>query len=288
MKSKGNYLSFKFILILVITLLIILIYCNKIISKKSIMYKKVDQISTLTNNGAELNKTQTISLSDNVNMEFVLINPGSFMMGEDEGVGDSDESPKHKVTITQPFYLGKYEVTQEQWMTIMGNNPSTFKGKMNPVDTVSWEDCQIFIQKLSEKTGQKFSLPTEAQWEFACRAGTTTPWSFGENEDIAGDYAWINENSNKTTNPVGSKEPNAWGIYDMYGNIQEWCADWYTNKYQIENSTDPIGPSSGDSRIVRGGGWGENTIDIRSSYRNCNGPDGKNDGIGFRCVMVAK
>ena len=288
MKSKSNYRSFKFAVILVITLLIILIYYNKMVSKRIIVYKNVDEISTLTNKYTELNKIQTIALSDGVEMEFQLINPGSFMMGEDEWIGDSDESPKHKVTITQPFYLGKYEVTQEQWVAIMGNNPSTFKGEKNPVDTVSWDECQIFIQKLSEKTGKKFSLPTEAQWEFACRAGTTTQWNFGENENIAVDYAWINENSNKTTHPVGSKEPNAWGIYDMYGNIQEWCADWYTNKYKIDDYTDPIGPSYGDSRVVRGGGWGESPIDIRSSYRNCNGSDGKSDGIGFRCVMLVE
>src|SRR4051812_25966856 len=152
-------------------------------------------------------------LGEGVTMDFVLIPAGSFIMGSDENTGDGDESPQHKVTLTSPFYLGKFEVTQGQWTAVMGNNPSEFKDAKRPVDNVSWNDCQDFLTKLSAKTGRKFALPTEAQWEYACRAGTTSTWSFGEREGDAVDYGWLEPNSGGASHPVGEKKPNAWGLH---------------------------------------------------------------------------
>jgi formylglycine-generating enzyme required for sulfatase activity len=232
--------------------------------------------------------TATIDLGEGVKMEFVLIHPGSFVMGTSEETDpDGDATPPHRVPLTQPFYLGKYEVTQEQWEKVMGRNPSHFKGAKLPVETVSWNACQEFLAKLQKMTGRKFALPTEAQWEFACRAGTSTPWSFGDSDATLGNYAWNRDNSGQTTHAVGEKQPNAWGLYDMHGNVAEWCADWYAkHTYSRGLATDPSGPPSGDARIVRGGAWGDNPEYLLCTYRNCNGPAGANDGIGLRCEML--
>lgn len=207
-------------------------------------------------------------------------------MGSSTYIGENDEFPAHQVTITEPFYLGKYEVTQAQWEELLGSNPSEFKGNDRPVDSVSWEDAQLLIQKLQEKTGSTFALPTEAQWEYAARAGTSTRWDWGNNEAILGDYAWFEENSSAMTHPVGQKKPNHWGLYDMYGNVQEWCNDWYAHQYQQEAVSDPQGPHSGDSRVVRGGAWGDDATMVRASYRNATGTDARTAGIGLRVAMV--
>ena len=238
--------------------------------------------------GALDHPAATIDLGDGVKMEFVLIHPGSFVMGaREETDPDGDATPPHKVTLTQPFYLGKYEVTQEQWEKVMGSNPSHFKGANLPVETVSWNACQEFLAKLQKKTGRKFALPTEAQWEYACRAGTSTPWSSGDSAARLGNYAWNRDNSGRTTHAVGEKKPNAWGLFDMHGNVAEWCADWYAkHAYSRGDATDPAGPTSGDARILRGGAWGDNPEYLRCTYRNCNGPDGADGGIGLRCVML--
>ncbi len=235
-------------------------------------------------------QTATIDLGGGVTMEFILIQPGSYDMGTNEDADpDGDASPSRKVTLTQPFYLGKFEVTQEQWEKIMGGNPSHFKGAKRPVESVSWNACQEFLAKLQERTGRKFALPTEAQWEFACRAGTTTRWSFGDLDSRIGDYAWFGDDSGRTTHAVGKKQPNAWGLYDMHGNVAEWCADWYAKySHARSDATDPSGPSAGGSRILRGGAWGDDSGYLRSTYRNCNGPDGANDGIGLRCAMLVE
>lgn len=284
MKNMSKLL--KIILIVVIILCIFLTGCTSV-QKENLSNVENNKLSTASEvDKSEVNKTEIIDLGDNVKMEFILISSGSFTMGSGESVGDSDEMPVHKVTISRSFYLGKYEVTQEQWAEIMGNNPSEFKGNKNPVENVSWNDCQIFLKKLSEKVGKELELPTEAQWEYSSRAGTTTKWSFGDNEESAGDYGWIDINSDKETHPIGSKKPNQWGIYDMYGNVQEWCADWYANPYSKGDSKDPTGPELGQAKVIRGGGWGAIPDDVRSSCRNCNGVDGKNNGIGLRCVML--
>ena len=231
--------------------------------------------------------TATVALGGGLKMEFVLIQPGSFIMGSDENTGDGDESPQRKVAITRPFYLGKFEVTQAQWITVMGDNPSEFKGASRPVDTVSWNDCQRFLAKLGARTGRKFALPTEAQWEFGCRAGTTTTWSFGDSDGVAGDYAWLGGNSGGTTHPVGGKKPNAWGLHDMHGNVWEWCADFYAkHAYAGGDAADPFGPPPTEGHVLRGGAWGEHPNNARSAGRNTMGPDDRHNGTGLRCVLL--
>ena len=212
-----------------------------------------------------------VDLGGNVKMEFVLIRPGTFTMG------DAEFEP-HKVTLTQPFYLGKYEVTQEQWEKVMGSNPSKFKGAKNPVETVSWDDCQSFLAKLKEKApGHQFALPTEAQWEYACRAGSAT------DPDNLAEFGW--SGSAGPTHPVGEKKPNPWGLYDMHGNICEWCADWY-GPYPSAAQTDPTGPASGRTRVLRGGYWGDYLNRARSAARLGSKPDNRDDYMGLRCVVV--
>ncbi|MGF7036212.1 formylglycine-generating enzyme required for sulfatase activity [Paenibacillus mucilaginosus] len=230
-------------------------------------------------------QTESMDIGHGVTMEFVLIHPGSFTMGSSLHTGVGDEAPEHRVTITKPFYMGIYEVTQEQWQELMGNNPSTFKGDQAPVDSVSWDEAQRFIVKLQEKTGRKFTLPTEAQWEYAARAGTSTAWDFGDNESLLGEYAWFGDNSGGATHPAGQKKPNAWGLHDLYGNVQEWCRDWYAAPYPQGDAADPQGPKSGESRVLRGGAWGDDYTMVRSAYRNAAGADAKTPGIGFRVVM---
>ncbi|MFT3867868.1 MAG: formylglycine-generating enzyme family protein [Nibricoccus sp.] len=229
----------------------------------------------------------SLDLGGGIMMDFVLIPAGSFLMGGDENSGDGDEYPAHKVIFSRPFYLGKYEVTQEQWSLLMGKNPSQFKGPKLPVETVSWNDCQIFLSRLAEKTGRHAVLPTEAQWEYACRAGTSSSWFHGVSDRLAADYAWYGENSENKTHPVGLKKPNPWGLYDMTGNVWEWCADFYQkHAYTKGEAIDPTGPAKGEARITRGGAWGDNTELLRSSARNCAGPEIANQGLGLRCAIL--
>ncbi|MCX7005051.1 MAG: SUMF1/EgtB/PvdO family nonheme iron enzyme [bacterium] len=230
-------------------------------------------------------KQLVFDLGGGVKMEFVLIRPGTFAMGLDQG--DADEKPVHNVKITKPFYLGKYEVSQEQWQSVMGRNPSSFKEPKNPVESISWNDCQTFVRKLGEKMPrQTFRLPTEAEWEYACRAGTVTKFSWGDNEDGLTEYGWCQSNSGSTTHPVGEKKPNAWGLYDMHGNVWEWCRDWY-GTYASGNVTDPRGPTKGSGRVIRGGGWNYVAEYCRSSGRNGIYPAYADDDVGFRLVLPA-
>jgi formylglycine-generating enzyme required for sulfatase activity len=197
-------------------------------------------------------KTHTVRLG-NMDLEMVLIPAGSFRMGSADG--DEDEAPAHKVTINRPFYLGKYEVTQAQWEAVMGSNPSGFKGETNPVENVSWDDVQEFIKRLNEKEGTTgYRLPTEAEWEYAARAGTDTHYFFGNDEGELSKYAWYEDNSGEETHPAGQMQPNPWGLYDIYGNAWEWVEDWYEEGYYAESpGTDPKGQSSGSYRVLRGG-----------------------------------
>jgi formylglycine-generating enzyme required for sulfatase activity len=188
--------------------------------------------------------------ADSIGMEFKLIPAGTFTMGEKNKARD--------VTLTKPFKMGVHEVTQAQYEQVMKNNPSSFKGAENPVEQVSWEDAVEFCRKLSELSAEKaagnvYRLPTEAQWEYACRAGTTTQFSFGDDESDLGDYAWYRENSASKAHPVGGKQPNAWGLYDMHGNVCEWGQDWHGDSSGAV--TDPTGPADGSGRVIRGGGW---------------------------------
>jgi len=216
----------------------------------------------------EANKELSVDLGGGVKMEFVLIRPGSFMMGSEKGA--DDEKPVHNVTITKLFYLGKYEVMQEQWEAVMGANPSSFKGPKNPVENVGWEDCQTFLRKLSERVpGGVFRPPTEAEWEYACRAGTTTEFCYGDDQGGLGEYAWYDGNSEHTTHPVGQKKANAWGLFDMHGNVWEWCSDWF-GKYDGNPATDPTGAASGQYRVGRGGSWLYGPEYCRSANRGYN------------------
>jgi formylglycine-generating enzyme required for sulfatase activity len=211
----------------------------------------------------------TLDLGDGIAMELVLIPAGSFRMGDDRG--QPQEKPIHRVTITRPFYLGKHEVTQEQWKAVMGRAPSQFRGPKNPVEHVTWHDCQGFLEKLNARcadSGLIFALPTEAQWEYACRAGTTDRWSFGDDPEQAGRHACYQSNCGGSTHAVGGKEPNAWGLHDMHGNVWEWCSDWYGEDYYRNSpKADPTGPASGAGRVIRGGCWCNDAMTCRSAIR---------------------
>jgi formylglycine-generating enzyme required for sulfatase activity len=221
-----------------------------------------------------------------VQIDFVLIPAGTFMMGSEDG--EKNEQSVHPVTIRMPFYLGKYEVTQAQWEAVMGHNPSRFTGDpQRPVEKVSWEDVQEFIRLLNVAAkSPKFRLPTEAEWEYAARAGTTTAYSFGDDEKQLGEYAWYDKNSGSTTHPVGRLKPNAWGLYDMYGNVWEWVQDWYVT-YTAASAVDPTGPASGSLRVDRGGSWFHGAGDCRSAARGNGRPGGRAGLLGFRLVRTA-
>jgi formylglycine-generating enzyme required for sulfatase activity len=213
-------------------------------------------------------------------MRFVPISAGTFTMGE--------EQEAHQVTLTQASLLGVHEVTQQQYGKVMGSKPSKFKGPQNPVEQVSWDDAVEFCRRLSELPAEKsaghvYRLPTEAEWEYACRAGTKTKYSFGDSSSKLGDYAWYFKNAGKTTHPVGGKKPNAWGLYDMHGNVWEWCQDWYGD-YPSGSTTDPTGPAKGSSRVYRGGGWLYYSVNCHSAHRNGYAPDYRNINLGFRVL----
>ena len=233
-------------------------------------------------------KELTLDLGNKVTMKLVEIPAGKFLMGSPETEKERDQygtfvpygtpprlrETQHEVTISKPFYLGVYEVTQEQYEQVVGRNPSTFKGARNPVETVSWEDAAEFCQKLSQKTGKTVSLPTDAQWEYACRAGTTTPFHTGQTistdeANYNGNYVYGNGQKGKyndSTIAVGTFKPNAWGLYDMHGNVWEWCSDWYSPMTDA-TATDPAGPASGGSHVARGGCWRWTPGFCRSAFR---------------------
>ena len=220
-------------------------------------------------------ESNTIETSDII-LDLILIPVGKFKMG-DQGVN-------HEVTLTKPYYMGKYEVTQEQWEGVMGNNPSSTKGGKLPVTDVSWEDCQEFIRKLIAKTNGGYRLPSEAEWEYACRAGTTTAYSFGDN--ITAKDANYNIGI-KILKPVavGNYKPNAFGLYDMHGNVWEWCEDWKAD-YPAGAVTDPKGPATGRYRMLRGGSFNSVGSRARSSYRNSFSPTDRLVVNGFRLART--
>lgn len=244
-------------------------------------------------------QTMTIDLpnlpEETKKMEMVLIKAGSFMMGSSkEEPGRTDfEWPLHKVTITKSFYMGKYEVTQAQWEAVMGRNPSYFRGKPNhPVEKVPWRTCQKFIRRLNALGQGVFRLPTEVEWEYACRAGTETQFSFGDSAENAAKYMWWRGNNKlNETKEVGLKLPNPWGLHDMHGNVLEWCSDRWELPYERGTQIDPKGPPSGSSffflftnRVMRGGGIGSRAQDCRSSWRGREQSMDFHYSLGFRLV----
>jgi formylglycine-generating enzyme required for sulfatase activity len=234
--------------------------------------------------------------TNSIGMKMVLIPAGEFTMGSSDG--DSDEKPPHKVRITKPFYLGQYEVTVGQFRQFV--NESGFQGVGDgwktafpsqtddcPVVNVSWNDAEAFCDWLWKKEGKEYRLPTEAEWEYACRAGMQTTWSFGDNESELGDYAWYRENSGERTHPLGHKKPNAWGLYGMHGNAWEWCADWYASDYYASSpADDPKGPSFGTLRVARGGSWNYPARLTRSPVRRGGYPHDRVRFCGFRVART--
>jgi formylglycine-generating enzyme required for sulfatase activity len=231
--------------------------------------------------------TITLDLGKNVTMKLVLVPAGKFVMGSPDGEQDRqpNEGPQRDVIISRPFYMGIYEVTQDQYEAVMGINPSQSKDAAKPVENVSWEDAMDFCKRLSQKTGKTVNLPTEAQWEYACRSGSKTRFSFGDDDKQLIYYAWYESNSGKTTHPVGLKKPNAFGLYDMHGNVCEWCSDWYAGSYVNAQEKDPTRPNSGEYRVQRGGGFCFIARFCRAAIRCISTPDGRYVGVGFRCVL---
>ena len=236
-----------------------------------------------------------IDLGGGATMHMAWIPPGEFMMAvpAKESKRGTDGT-RLRVTLTRGFWLGKHQVTHEQWERVMGNNSSHFKGESRSVEMVSWNTCQKFLIRLREQLETKhpegqwqFRLPTEAEWEYACRAGTTTRFHNGDGDSGLGDIAWYKGNSGDTTHPVGLKAPNAWGLYDMLGNVWEFCEDFY-DEYTIVAATDPTGPAAGSHRVARGGCWNCSAFDCQVAARGGIHPEGAYDDLGFRAVLSEK
>lgn len=227
------------------------------------------------------------STMNSIGIKFKYIQPGEFIMGSNEYYYHQ-ESPMHNVSIRNPFYLGIYTVTQKEWETVMNNNPSHFKGDNKlPVDSVSWTAVQDFIEKLNKlENTDKYRLPTEAEWEYAARAGTTSRYSFGDDDIHIGDHAWFDGNSKCKTHPVGEKKPNPWGLYDMHGNVWEWVQDTWHNNYKDApaNGSAWEGGEFKNIRILRGGSYHELAGQCWSSNRNGARQSYKLWGVGFRLV----
>ncbi len=226
-------------------------------------------------------------------MGFVLIEPGEFTMGSNRV---ENEKPPHLVQITQPFYLGVFPVTQREYKAVIGSNPSHFTGNLRlPVEQVSWNDAVAYCEKMSQLSSkvhrtENYRLPTEAEWEYACRAGSIGNWCFGDNESSLGEYAWVLENSGNRTHPVGEKKANAWGPHDMHGNVYEWCQDVYdTWAYGCRSgmTSDPLVTTGSRNRVVRGGSWSVSSSNIRSADRGGNSPGYRDGNVGFRVVLLA-
>ena len=269
--------------------------------------------------------TKTLDLGNGVKLELVLIPAGKFIMGTPEPVAEdeegfrkkiaagqetvqglekaqleykaakarfdaaaSEEKPSHSVTLSKPYYMGKFVVTQEQYQQLTGANRSTFKGKDNPVETVSWDETQAFCKKLTEQSKQTVRLPTDAEWEYACRAGTTTTYYSGDSDAELARVAWYSANSKSTTHPVGQKEPNTFGLYDMHGNVHQWCEDrWDENDASPSQAVDPQHPVQGTFRLFRGGSWLHDPKICRSAGRFGGSPIIGFETIGFRVVAPA-
>jgi formylglycine-generating enzyme required for sulfatase activity len=279
------------------TLLLILLLCScvsvLVLGQGGDPRKNTNSTNTGTKKPATTKKTSTRKPTSlpfrptNPKIELVRIPPGSFMMGSTNG--EADEKPAHQVAIYYSFYMGKYEVTQAQWQSVIGNSPSHFKGCGNcPVEQVSWDDAQSFIRKLNQMNdGYTYRLPTEAEWEYACRAGAT-----GDYAGNLDDMAWRDKNSGSKTHAVGNKQLNAWGLGDMHGNVWEWCEDWHHETYYGAPMDGSAWLSGGEQkyRVLRGGSWRSYVLShLRSASRYLRGaPDARDNNIGFRIVAVGR
>ena len=238
-----------------------------------------------SNSSSPSGNTITIPVKDGINIEMVKVEAGSFNMGATPEMENpnEDEKPVHRVTLTNNYYIGKYEVTQALWKIVMGSNPSNFKGDNLPVEKVSWNDCQKFISKLNKLTGKSFRLPTEAEWEYAARGGNKSRGYQYSGSNTIGDVAWYDGNSGSKTHAVGTKQPNELGAFDMTGNVWEWCQDWF-NRYSSSPQTNPIGAVSGSCRVYRGGSCCYSGY-CRCSCRFDGTPDFRNGDLGLRLVL---
>ena len=232
-------------------------------------------------------QTQTITVGG-VSFNMIAVEGGTFLMGSPESDTEAydDEKPQHEVKLSN-YYIGETEVTQELWEAVMGSNPSGFKGPKLPVENVSWDDCQAFIGKLNAQTGKTFRLPTEAEWEYAARGGTKSKGYTYSGSNMVGNVAWYSDNSGNTTHDVGTKQANELGIYDMSGNVWEWCQDWFGETYYENSSTTaPQGPASGIYRVLRGSSWRTVAQSSRVAYRNYSVPGNRYNFIGLRLVLA--
>ncbi len=256
-----------------------------------------------------LEKAISLEIGPGQRVEMVLIEAGTFTMGATESdarrsfadyqaywknLRNSTEpqlewflnqTPQHRVTITKPFYMGRYEVTQAQWESVMGENPSYYTGDSLPVEQVSWKKCVDFCRRLNAQSndGWEYRLPTEAEWEYACRAGSTGDFASGDLDEIG----WYTENAKNRIQPVGQKKSNAWGLYDMHGNVSEWCSDWF-GEYSSHDETDPTGPASGSTRVFRGGTYDGHSAQCRSAGRTSEVPGYRVGNLGFRLVRARR
>ena len=241
--------------------------------------------SVSNSNVASSSGTTRTYTANGVSFTMVRVPGGTFTMGGTSEQGSdpySDEKPTHQVTLSS-FSIGQTEVTQELWQAVMGSNPSKFKGSKHPVEQVSWDDCQTFIRKLNNLTGQNFRLPTEAEWEYAARGGRSGGTKYAGSDNLD-NVAWYDGNSGSSTHDVATKSPNSLGIYDMSGNVWEWCQDWY-GKYSSSSQTNPQGPSKGSNRVYRGGSWGCYARLCRVSYRDCISPVSRGNYLGLRLAL---
>jgi formylglycine-generating enzyme required for sulfatase activity len=239
-------------------------------------------------------------ITNSIGMKLVLIPKGTFMMGSPESEqGRNENENQHEVTISKDYYLGVYEVTQAQYEKVIGKNPSLYQGAIVgnenadlPVENVSWHDAVEFCKKLSDlpeekKAGRVYRLPTEAQWEYACRAGSKTAYSFDDEEGLLPEYGWFSSNSSDRTHTVGLLDPNAWGLYDMHGNVWEWCSDRH-GEYPKSAVSDPSGPKVGSIRVIRGGCWINGAANCRSAFRGRITSDVRDFHLGFRLALSSQ
>ena len=229
-------------------------------------------------------------ITNSIGMVFETLSAGTFVMGGDSVAeqADENETPQHKVTFEKPFAIGKFPVTQAQWQTFMVDNPSQFIGKDRPVETVSHEDACEFIARLNQKENTTaYGLPTEAQWEYAARAGSQSTYCFGPDRSKLAEFAWYKKNSDQETHPVGRLSPNDLGLFDMHGNVHEWCNDWFDRNYYAQTpAKDPAGPDQGLAKVLRGGDWGSEDWYCRCAIRSLSSPDRRSPRVGFRVVMA--